>query len=102
MILTPDGRVSRYLFGIRFLSRDLKLGIMEASEGRVGSLADQLLLFCFHYDPQVGAYTFAIINAVRVGAGLTVLALAVLLYRLLRHEKNQSKPPTTQPITSGL
>jgi protein SCO1 len=98
MIVTPEGRVSRYLFGIRFLSRDLKLGIMEASDGKVGSAIDQLLLFCFHYDQETGAYSFAIKNAVRAGGLLTVLALGLVLARQWRRERAKSfvqEPRTT-------
>lgn len=93
MILTPEGRVSRYLFGIRFLSRDLKLGIVEASEGRVGSVVDQLMLFCFHYDQETGAYSLTIKNVVRAGGVLTVIAIGLLVYRLRRRERKQSVTP---------
>jgi protein SCO1/2 len=92
MILTPEGRVSRYLFGIRFLTRDLKLGVIEASEGRVGSVVDQLLLFCFHYDQETGAYSFAVKNAVRAGGVLTVLVMAVMLFRVWRRERRRPAP----------
>jgi protein SCO1/2 len=85
--LTPEGRISRYLFGIRFLSRDLKLGIVEASEGRVGSIVDQMMLFCFHYDQETGAYSFAIKNAVRAGGVLTVIGIGIMVYRLRRRER---------------
>jgi protein SCO1/2 len=102
MILTPQGRVSRYLFGIRFLARDLKFGIVEASEGRVGSLVDQLMLFCFHYDAETGRYSFAIKNAVRAGGVLTVMAIAGCLARQWRRERKSAGPagpigPVPQP-----
>jgi protein SCO1/2 len=90
-ILTPDGRVSRYLFGIRFLARDLKLGVVEASDGRVGSFIDQLLLFCFHYDRDTGSYA---LSAVRAGGALTVLLLGIFLCRMWRRE---AKRPDPQP-----
>jgi protein SCO1/2 len=93
VILTPEGKVSRYLFGIRYPPRDLKLGLMEASQGQVGSLVDQFLLYCFHYDPATGAYAFAVMNAIRLGGGLTVLALGVLLYRLWRRERRPLPRP---------
>jgi protein SCO1 len=86
VLVTPKGKISRYLFGIRYPSRDLKLGLMEASAGQVGSVVDQLLLFCFHYDQSQGKYGFAVMNAVRVGGGLTVLLLVVGVVRLLRRE----------------
>ncbi len=92
MILTPEGRVSRYLFGIRFPARDLKLGLVEASEGRVGSVVDQLLLFCFHYDGETGRYSFAIINAVRAAGAATVLALGVMLVRQWRRDGRKVGP----------
>jgi protein SCO1/2 len=88
VILTPDGRVSRYLFGIRYPSRDLKLGLIEASAGQVGSVVDQFLLFCFHYNPASGKYAFAVMNAVRLAGGLTALVLGVALVRLWRRERS--------------
>jgi protein SCO1/2 len=87
VLVTPEGKVSRYLFGIRYSPRDLKLGLVEASAGQVGSVVDQLLLFCFHYDQSQGRYAFAVMNAVRVGGGVTVLALSLWLFRLLRRER---------------
>jgi protein SCO1/2 len=86
VLITPEGKVSRYLFGIRYSPRDLKLGLMEASAGQVGSVVDQFLLFCFHYDASQGRYGFAVMNAVRVGGGLTVLLLIVGVVRLTRRE----------------
>jgi protein SCO1/2 len=102
MILTPKGQVSRYLFGIRFLSRDLKFGLMEASQGRVGTMVDELLLFCFHYDPETGAYSFAVKNAVRAGGILTVLMLGAMLFRQWRRERQQPEFPKTQPLISDV
>lgn len=93
IVLTPDGRVSRYLFGIRYLPRDLKLSIMEASEGRLGTLTDQLLLFCFHYDADTGAYAFAVKNAVRAGGVITVVLMGLMLVRFWRKEL---KKPNSQ------
>jgi protein SCO1 len=86
-VLTPEGRVSRYLFGIRFAARDLRLAIVEASAGKVGSLTDQFLLFCFHYDPATGKYFFAIMTAMRIGGTLTVGILAAFLIRAWRRER---------------
>jgi protein SCO1/2 len=88
-ILTPDGRVSRYLFGIQFPSRDLRLALVEASAGKVGSLSDQFLLYCFHYDAESGKYRFAIMTAMRFGAALTVGFLAALVIRSWRRERKQ-------------
>jgi protein SCO1/2 len=74
MILTPQGKVSRYFFGIHYAPRDLRLGLVEASANRIGSPVDQLMLMCYHYDPRTGTYV-AVMNFVRLGAGLTLLAL---------------------------
>ncbi len=75
MIVTPDGRLSRYLFGVKFDSRTLRLSMVEAGEGKVGSLMDQFLLTCFQYDPESGSYTATAVGIMRLGGGLTVLVL---------------------------
>lgn len=80
-VLTPDGRVSRYLFGIRYSPRDLRLAIVEASAGKVGTLADQFMLYCFHYDPATGKYNFAIFLAMRVAAAITVVILGLWMWK---------------------
>jgi protein SCO1/2 len=89
-VLTPDGRVSRYLFGIQFPSRDLRLALVEASAGNVGSLTDQFLLYCFHYDAESGKYRFAIMTAMRLGAALTVGFLAALVICSWRRERRRA------------
>jgi len=89
-VLTPDGRISRYLFGIHFAARDLRLAIVEASAGKVGSLTDQFLLYCFHYDPQTGKYLFAIMTAMRIGGVLTVVILGAFLIRAWRRDRRRA------------
>jgi protein SCO1/2 len=90
MVLTADGRVSRYLFGIEFAPRDLKFALMEASQNHIGSVVDQVLLFCYHYDPTSGKYGFAITTAVRIGGALTVLGLAAFILLSLRRERRKA------------
>ncbi|MDZ4803638.1 MAG: SCO family protein [Candidatus Eisenbacteria bacterium] len=87
MVLTPEGLVSRYLFGMEFAPRDLKLALIEASDNKIGNVVDQVLLFCFHYDPATGQYGAAIMNILRLAALLTILGLAGLLFILLRRER---------------
>ncbi|HTS00918.1 MAG TPA: SCO family protein [Thermoanaerobaculia bacterium] len=87
LVLTPEGRIARYFFGIEYPAKDLRLGLVEASEDRIGSVVDQLLLLCYHYDPKVGRYTTTVQNLVRGGALFTVGALAALVLTLLRREK---------------
>ncbi|TPW14260.1 MAG: electron transport protein SCO1/SenC, partial [bacterium] len=79
---------SRYLFGMEFAPRDLQLALVEASDNKIGTLVDQVLLFCYHYDPATGQYGAAVMNLLRLAAVLTMLGLAALLFILLRHDRN--------------
>jgi protein SCO1/2 len=86
MILTPDGRVTRYFYGIEYPARDVKLGLIEASRGSIGSVVDQVLLYCYHYDPSNGKYGLVIMNALRIAGVLTVAALATFMIVMLRRD----------------
>lgn len=91
MIVTPDGRLSRYLLGIEFAPRDLRLALVEASAGRIGTLADKLALLCLQYDPTTGHYGATIITVMRIGGVLTVLALSLFVgYTLFRDHRAAS------------
>jgi protein SCO1 len=87
MIVTPEGKISRYLYGIQFPSRDLRLGLVEASEGKIGSPVDQVLLFCYHYDPSTGKYGLLISHIIQAGGALTVLIIGVVVLVLFRGER---------------
>ena len=78
-VLTEDGRISRYLYGIEFKPRDLKLALLEASEGNVGSTIDRIILYCYHYDPESGGYVVFAANVMKLGGGFTLLSLVVFL-----------------------
>ena len=93
-VLTPEGKVSRYLFGIEFAPIDLRLALVEAADHRIGSAVDQMLLFCYHYDPESGKYGFAITNVVRLGGVLTVLGLGTFILMNLRRERRQGSAVT--------
>lgn len=87
VVLTPQGKIARYFFGIEYAAKDLRLGLIEAAEERIGSLVDSLLLLCYHYDPRVGKYGLMTLNLMR-GAGVaTVLGLAALVFTFLRRER---------------
>jgi protein SCO1 len=86
VVLTPGGRISHYFFGVEFSPRDLRLALVEASGERIGSLVDQLLLFCFHYDPATGRYSRVALNAVRAGGVLTLAALVGFVVLMLRRD----------------
>jgi len=96
IVLTPDGRFARYLFGIEYGPRDLRLALVEASAGQVGTPVDTLLLYCYHYDPMTGRYGFVVIRALRVAAGATVLALGTFVFVMVRREKRQAGARGTQ------
>ncbi len=87
VVATPDGVLSRYLYGVEYITRDLRLALVEASEGRVGTLVDQVLLLCYHYDPATGRYGLAVISAVRAGGLLTVALIAAFVLRALARER---------------
>jgi protein SCO1/2 len=87
IVATPDGKLSRYFFGIEYAPRDVKFALIESSAGRIGNAIDQLLLYCYHYDPATGSYGFVAMGAVRVGGALTVLALVSFVVVSIRREK---------------
>lgn len=92
MVTTPDGRLSRYFYGIDYAPRDLKFGVMESAENKVGNAAEQLLLYCFHYDPSTGKYGLAILSVMRIGAVFTLLAMGVMGLVFWRRNKKVSGP----------
>jgi protein SCO1/2 len=85
-VLTPQGKISRYLYGISFAARELRLALAEAAQGKAGAAFDRLLLQCFRYDPVSRKYQFFINNFIRVGGGLVLLGLVVILVRFWRRE----------------
>lgn len=86
-VLTPQGRLAQYFYGIEFPSRDVRLAMVESSHGKLGSVVDQVLLLCYHYDPTTGKYGAAIMDAVRIGGVLTLLALGGFLFVSLRRDR---------------
>jgi protein SCO1/2 len=88
--LTPDGRASRYQFGVEYSGRDLQFALIDASDNGIGSLADAVMLYCFHYDPISGKYGFIVMNAVRLGGALTVLLLGgFMMVNFLRDRRRE-------------
>ena len=92
IVTTTDGRLARYLFGIEYGPRDLKLALVEASDGKVGTFADQLILFCYHYDPMTGRYGVYVMRTLRVAGVATVLSIGTFIVVMLRREKSQQTP----------
>ena len=86
LILTPAGRVARYFYGIDYPARDVRLGLVEASSERIGKPSDQILLYCFHYDPATGKYALVVMNVLRLAALITFGVLATFLIVMFRRD----------------
>jgi len=91
IVLTPDGHMARYLFGIEYGPRDLQLALVEASDGKVGTAVDTLLLYCYHYDPMTGRYGVAIMRTLRIAGASTVVLIGAFLVVMFRREKKQER-----------
>jgi protein SCO1/2 len=89
VIATPQGKVARYLFGIDYGPRDLRLGLLDASEEKISSPLTKVLLYCYHYDLATGRYSLAIMRIVRVAGAATVLSLGMLIFVWTRRERRQ-------------
>ena len=90
LVVTPDGRLSRYFYGVEYSPKELRLALVESGQGRIGSAIDELLLYCFHYDPESGRYGVVVMNLVRLGGVLTVLFMGGFILLMRRRE---SRPP---------
>ncbi len=88
-LLSPEGKVARYLYGLEYPDKTLRLGLVEASEGRVGSSLDRLILYCFHYDSTEGRYSPIAARIMQIGGGVSVLLLAGLLTILIRRDRKR-------------
>ncbi|MBL8139674.1 MAG: SCO family protein [Acidobacteria bacterium] len=87
VVLTPGGKVSKYFYGIEYAPRDLKFGLMQAADGKIGSPAEKLLLYCYHYDPATGTYGLVAMTAVRIAGGLTILGMAAFWFVMWRRSR---------------
>lgn len=94
VILTPEGKIARYFYDISFPARDLRLGLVEASAHKIGSRVDEVLLFCFHYDPATGKYGVAVMNFVRLGGLMTFVALVTFIGLQFRRERKRGRLQT--------
>jgi protein SCO1 len=86
ILATPEGKIAQYYYGVEYSARDMRLGIVEASKNRIGSLTDQVLLYCYHYDPRIGKYGAVVTNMVRLGGALTLVILGGFLIVMYMHE----------------
>jgi protein SCO1/2 len=90
-VLTPKGRVSRYLFGIDYGATDMRLALIDASDNRIGSVADRTLLYCYHYDPSTGRYSLAIMSLIRIGGLITVAGLGASIVLTVRRQRRHAR-----------
>jgi protein SCO1/2 len=96
LLLTPDGRISRYFYGVEFPGRDLRLGLVDASQGKIGTPVDKVLLYCFQYDPSAARYSATILGIMRVGAVLTVAALLFVISFFCRRDRRAPRTNLSQ------
>lgn len=89
--LTPDGRIAHYLFGVEYAPKDLRLSLVEASEGKIGNPVDQVLLYCYQYDPHTGSYGAVIINIIRLAGVATIAALGTFVFVMLRRDRRTAR-----------
>lgn len=101
MVLTPGGRLARYLYGVEYAPRDLRLALVEAGRGKIGTAVDQLLLFCYQYDASMGRYTPMVFGVVRVAGLLTVLALATFILVMRRRERHALPHGALRTVAHG-
>jgi protein SCO1 len=101
MVLTPDGRISRYFYGVEYPSRDVRLGLVDASAGKIGKPIDHLLLFCFQYDPETARYSAAVLKIVRLGGLLTIFGIVTAILIFHRRDQRGTSRNSRPPVPSG-
>src|ERR1700674_384020 len=102
MLLTPDGRISRYFYGVEYPGRDMRLGLVDASAGKIGTPIDHVLLFCYQYDPTAARYSASILEIIRLGGVLTILCIVGGILISRRRETLAAARNLRQPLSSGL
>jgi protein SCO1/2 len=98
MVATPEGKLSRYFYGVQYAPPDLRMALVDASQHRIGNPVDYITLFCFHYDATQGKYTLAIVNILKLGGALTIVGLAGLIYFLMRNDKKKRPRVTWREV----
>jgi protein SCO1/2 len=99
VVLTPDGRIDRYFYGVNYPARDVRLGLVEASQGKIGTLTDHAMLYCYQYDPMTGKYGVVVTNVLRGAGALTVLLLGLFMTVMFLRER---KRPSGIPPAAGM
>ncbi len=94
MIVTPTGKIAQYYYGVEFSPKDIRLGLIEASQDKIGTLVDQVVLYCYHYDPKTGRYGAVVTNIIRVAGAATMLVLGGFLITMFRRESHSGNKGT--------
>ena len=101
MLLTPDGRISRYFYGVEYPSRDVRLGLVDASAGKIGTPIDHLLLYCFQYNPETARYSAMVLKIVRLGGVLTIFAIVAGILIFRRRDTRAASATSRPPLQGG-
>jgi protein SCO1/2 len=101
MLLTPDGRISRYFYGVEYPSRDMRLGLVDASAGKIGTPIDHLLLYCFQYNPETARYSAMVLKIVRLGGVLTIFAIVAGILIFRRRDTRAASATSRPPLQGG-
>jgi protein SCO1/2 len=101
MVLTPEGKLSRYFYGIEYGPKDLRLALVESSASKIGTPVDALMLYCYHYDPVTGKYGPTIMNIIRLGGLLTMLGVAALVF-MLQRRRRITEEATNESMAGGI
>ena len=101
LLLTPDGRISRYFYGVEYPGRDMRLGLVDASAGKIGTPMDHVLLFCYHYDPTAATYSASILKIIRLAGVLTILGLVGGILISRRRETLAAARNLSRPLAGG-
>ena len=94
MIVTPTGKIAQYYYGVEYSPKDIRLGLIEASREKIGNVVDEVLLYCYHYDPQTGRYSAVVANMMRIAGAATMLVLGGFLIVMFRRDSHDSKKET--------
>lgn len=97
MIVSPTGRLTRYFYGVDYSPKDLRLSLVEAADGKIGGVVEQVLLYCFHYDPASGKYSTAVLNLLKAGAIVTMAGIGGMLFFLTRRDRAPLSPANRSP-----
>jgi protein SCO1/2 len=94
MILTPQGKIAQYYYGVEYSPKDIRLGLIEASREKIGTVVDEIVLYCYHYNPSTGRYGAVVTNIMRLSGAVTVLVLGGVILVMSRRDKRGSRNGT--------